>query len=269
MFICTKVNFVRFLHWKRSVKRVHHAWWARKKFRCKIRSYLNERNHRTDIDIRNVITSNSVWRTRDTYEIRARIARICIGSRRYFIAVRARYLVMRNVSSWWVPGSVSPLPLERGNLPISTTASAFSALRRAATISSSSVRRRNNLIPYSRGGCRPWRIEWNKIKPRIPRVLWRGSVPYPSRKSRISTSAACARVYIHTVSFCSSFCFTFHSLISLFSLFCALHLCPPHGFLFVTALLPMIAWCLAVFQDTVLLRINDVFMLTGLGEIIN
>lgn len=128
---------------------------------------------------------------------------------------------------------------------------------------------RNNLIPYSRGGCRPWRIEWNKIKPRIPRVLWRGSVPYPSRKSRISTSAACARVYIHTVSFCSSFCFTFHSLISLFSLFCALHLCPPHGFLFVTALLPMIAWCLAVFQDTVLLRINDVFMLTGLGEIIN
>jgi len=164
------------------------------------------------IDIRNVITSNSVWRTRDTYEIRARIARICIGSRRYFIAVRARYLVMRNVSSW-VPGSVSPLPLERGNLPISTTASAFSALRRAATISSSSVRRRNNLIPYSRGGCRPWRIEWNKIKPRIPRVLWRGSVPYPSRKSRISTSAACARVYIHTVSFCSSFCFTFHSLI--------------------------------------------------------
>lgn len=47
----------------------------------------------------------------------------------------------------------------------------------SASISSSSVRRRNNLIPYSRGGCRPWRIEWNKIKPRIPRVLWRGSFP--------------------------------------------------------------------------------------------
>jgi len=51
-FICTEVNFVRFSLplWKRSVKRVHHARWVRKKFRWKrkIRSCLNERNHRTD-----------------------------------------------------------------------------------------------------------------------------------------------------------------------------------------------------------------------------
>lgn len=108
------------------------------------------------------------------------------GNRRYFIAARARHLVMRNVSSP-VPGPVPPFG--RGNLSISTTAPAFSA----ASISSSSVRRCNNLIPYSRGGCRPWRIEWNKIKPRIPRVLWRGSFP---TQSRIPASAACARVYI-------------------------------------------------------------------------
>lgn len=125
---------------------------------------------------------------------------------------------MRHVS----PQCLAPSPFGQGNLPIPTTAPAFSA----ASISSSSVRRCNNLIPYSRGGCRPWRIEWNKIKPRIPRVLWRGSFPIQPQ-SRIPTSTACARVYIpwapaSSFSFCS--CPVPHPLFSP-HLFSALHFC--------------------------------------------
>lgn len=70
----------------------------------------------------------------------------------------------------------------------------------AASISSSSVRRRNNLIPYSRGGCRPWRIEWNKIKPRILRVLWRGS--FPTQAAEPHTHFGRVRACLHIVSFC-------------------------------------------------------------------
>lgn len=142
---------------------------------------------------------------------------------------RADDTLSQRVPATWLCGMCFPSawprpPFGRGNLPISTAVPAFSA----ASISSSSVRRCNNLIPYSRGGCRPWRIEWNKIKPRIPRVLWRGSFPIQPQ-SRIPTSAACARVYVLWAS-ASSFCSCSLILFSPVDLLSALHFCALHDF---------------------------------------
>lgn len=130
--------------------------------------------------IRNTITSNSVRRTRDTYRIRGRT---------HVRTYRERAILYRSACPPLgyaecvsvMPVSLSPSGGETTDiyycaaLPSSFFFFFFFFSCSSASISSSSVRRRNNLIPYSRGGCRPWRIEWNKIKPRILRVLWRGS----------------------------------------------------------------------------------------------
>lgn len=133
--------------------------------------------------IRNTIMSNSVRRTRDTY-------RVC--GRTHVRMYRERAILYRSACPplgyaecvSLMPVSLSPSGGETTD--IYYCAGLLSSFffffflffsSSSDSISSSSVRRRNNLIPYSRGGCRPWRIEWNKIKPRIPRVLWRGSFP--------------------------------------------------------------------------------------------
>lgn len=125
--------------------------------------------------------SNSVRRTRNTYRIRAR-TRISYVSRAILYRSACPPLGYAECVSLMPRSPFPPSGGETTDIyycvgPFPSFSSSSSPAPPGSSISSSSVRRRNNLIPYSRGGCRPWRIEWNKIKPRIPRVLWRGSFP--------------------------------------------------------------------------------------------
>lgn len=151
------------------------------------------------IGIRNAITSGSVCGR--TYT-RGEYSPICTYIYIHIYTYRERAILYRSACPplgyaecvLSLPGP--PRWRRRNYRYLLPSASTLRPPLRRPSISSSSVRRRNNLIPYSRGGCRPWRIEWNKIKPRIPRVLWRSSFPTPQpQRIRLDRVRAC----LHTV----------------------------------------------------------------------